>query len=174
MRGMPAYEMSPPERRLSSTALTPPPMSGKVYLSTSTERVIHMTDFLTETLELEAKAASYGVQYEGTLVGHDYHSQVESGHEYTLAELKAEGGRITRMRFIGGDYIPGRGKCYDISYIHGMIGERTVRISLSYCDNWNLIPRRNLKKAMIDWAKAEGVYAKGLGMLDDGNYSILG
>lgn len=133
-----------------------------------------MTDFLTETLALEATAAQYGVHYEGTLVGPAYHDSVEKGIDYTLAELKAQGGRITRIRMIGGDYIPGRGKCYDVSYVHGMIGDKTVRISLNYLDNWNLIPRRNIKKAMIDWAKAEGVFAKGLGMLDDGVYSILG
>lgn len=133
-----------------------------------------MTDFLTETLALEAKAAQYGTRYEGTLVGQAYHSQVEQGDDYRLCDLP-KGSKVTRIRMIGGDYIPGRGKCYDISYVHATLPDgRIVRVNTSAAPEWALIPRRNLKKAMIDWAKAEGVFAKGLGMLDDGVYSILG
>jgi hypothetical protein len=137
----------------------------------------------------------YGVSYEG-----EQGSYVPTEDEMTLGNLVAEGGRIVRVRFIGGDYIPGRGKCYDVSYVHGEIpgecegheslagqhmGETVfcdgtcstptrVSVNLQGCDDWNLIPRRGLKGAMIAWAKNEGVYAKGCGLLDDSNYSILG
>ena len=32
---------------------------------------------------------------------------------------------------------------------------------------------RNLRADFIEWAKAEGVFAKGIGLLDGGNWSVL-
>lgn len=116
----------------------------------------------------------YGVNETGMPVGPEYHATVSHEEYIGLAELKERGGRITRVRFIGGDYIPGRGKCYDVSYVHGMIDGQVVSIDTNAMPEWNLIPRRNLKGALIAWAKEEGVYAKALGLLDEGNYSILG
>lgn len=118
--------------------------------------------------------AMYGVQESGMPVGPEYHATVSHEERIGLAELAARGGRITRVRWIGGDFIPGRGKCYDVSYVHGMIGEQVVSIDTGAMPNWNLIPRREMKGEMIAWAREEGVYAKGLGLLDDGNWSVLG
>jgi hypothetical protein len=117
--------------------------------------------------DIHDKLSSYGVPFEG-----EQGAYVETEDEVTLSELAARGGRIVRVRWIGGDYIPGRGKCYDLSYVHGEIGGKRVR--LSHLPAAFLIPRRELKGEMIRWAKEEGVYAKGLGLLDDGNWSILG
>lgn len=116
----------------------------------------------------------YGVSETGMPVGHEYHQTVSHEDRIGLAELKRRGGRITRVRWIGGDYIPGRGKCYDLSYVHGQIDGQNVSIDTGACDDQTLVPRRQIKGAMIEWAKAEGVYAKALGLLDEGNYSILG
>lgn len=119
-------------------------------------------------------AAQYGVQETGMPVGHEYHQSVSHEERIGLHELNRRGGRITRVRWIGGEYIPGRGKCYDISYVHGRIGDQTVSVDISACPDWSLIPRSQMKATMIAWAKEEGVYAKGLGLLDDGNWSVLG
>jgi hypothetical protein len=119
--------------------------------------------------DIYTKLDSYGVNYEGEQG--DYQAP-DLDYDVTLSELAARGGKIVRVRWIGGDYIPGRGKCYDLSYVHGEIDGQRVRINLQGCDEWGLIPRRQLKAAMIAWAKNEGVYAKGIGLLD--NYSILG
>lgn len=116
----------------------------------------------------------YGVNETGAPVGHEYHASVSHEERINLDELRRRGGRITRVRMIGGEFIPGRGKCYDVSYVHGQIDGQNVSIDTSAMPEWNFIPRFKIKAAMIAWAKAEGVYAKGLGLLDEGVYSILG
>lgn len=153
------------------------------------------------TTDVYAKLNSYGVSYEG-----EQGAYVPTEEFVTLSELAARGGRIVRVRWIGGDYVPGRGKCYDLSYVHGEVveacgvcdgrgqnragggdnfqtstcrncygeGEVSKRVSLVSLPAAFLIPRRGIMGALIDWAKSEGVFAKGLGLLDDGNFSILG
>lgn len=117
--------------------------------------------------DVYTKLDSYGVSYEG-----EQGSYVPTEETLSLSELAARGGRIVRVRWIGGDYIPGRGKCYDISYVHGELKDGTrVRINMT-CPNWNLVPRHQMKGVLIEWAKEEGVYAKGLGLLE--NFSVLG
>lgn len=116
---------------------------------------------------------SYGVAFEG-----EQGPYVETEEAMPLRELAARGGRIVRVRWIGGDYIPGRGKCYDLSYVHGMVpgadGAEDVRVSITHLPAAFLVPRRNLKGALIDWAKDEGVFARSIGLLDEGHFSILG
>jgi hypothetical protein len=91
----------------------------------------------------------------------------------SLGELVAQGGKVVRVRWIGGDYIPGRGRCYDLSYVHGELPSG-MRVSVTHLPAAFLVPRKGLKGALIEWAKDEQVYAKGCGLLDDGNFSILG
>lgn len=114
---------------------------------------------------------SYGVVYSGEQ-GYD---APEVDYDVTLGELAAQGGEIAKVRWIGGDYIPGRGKCYDISYVQGRLADgRRVRINLAGLNNWSLVPRRSMKGALIEWAQNERVYAKALGLLDEGRWSVLG
>lgn len=117
---------------------------------------------------LEDRLSSYGVSFEGEQGGY-----VPTEDEMTLGELAARGGRIVRVRWIGGDYIPGHGKCYDLSYVHAELPDGT-RVRLSHLPAAFLIPRRALKGVLIEWAKEENVFAKSLGLLDDGLFSILG
>lgn len=125
-----------------------------------------MNDTITNNL------IAYGVPFDGE------QGVYQPGAErITLNALAARGGRIVRVRWIGGDYVPGRGKCYDLSYVQGVVADadgNEVRVDVHVPHAANLIPRRRLKGAMIEWARDEGVYAKALGLLDDGNYSILG
>jgi hypothetical protein len=116
----------------------------------------------------------YGVNETGMPVGPEYHATVSHDEYINLAELARRGGKITRLRMIGGEYVPGRGRCYDISYVHGQIDGQNVSISTNACPEWSWIPKSKIKGVMIEWAKAEGVFAKGLGLLDEGNWSILG
>lgn len=68
--------------------------------------------------------------------------------------------RITRLRLISDPGHP----YWDVSYCHGVLKDGTqVRV---------LIPelsflKRNLKGDIIAMAKREGVFAKGIGLLDD-------
>lgn len=124
--------------------------------------------------DIYSRLDRYGVAYDGEQVDHRYHEQV-SPEDLTLNEIATRGGKISRVRMIGGDYIPGRGKCYDVSYVHATLPDETiVRVNLQGLDNWNLLPRREVKGEFIAWAKNEGVFAKGLGLLDEGNFSWLG
>lgn len=111
----------------------------------------------------------YGVSYEG-----EQGEYTPTVADVTLGELAAQGGRITRVRWIGGEYIPGRGKCYDLCYVHGQIRGEEVSVRLDGLENWALVPKHQRKGEMIAWAKAWGVFAKGLGLLDDSNWSTLG
>lgn len=124
-------------------------------------------DLVTDSVDIYDRLDSYGVRYEG-----------EQGYTPTedfmsLAELASRNGRISCVRWIGGEYIPGRGRCYDLSYVHGALPDGT-EVSITHLPAAFLVPRRGLKGALIEWAKDQGVYAKGIGLLDEGCFSILG
>jgi hypothetical protein len=115
-------------------------------------------------------ASQYGVQESNPLPdgGHDW--SLFEQDVYSLNRLQAEGGKVVRLRMLTEAGFP----FLDISYCHGRLPNgRMVHINIT-CGQ----PRkgRNSEPYMSDliaWAKAEGVYAKGLGLLDPGNWSIL-
>lgn len=112
----------------------------------------------------------YGAtQTNGLVDGHAYHGEVDySVRPLSLAEVKAEGGKITRVRILT-ERTYGGTLC-DISYIHATLRNgKTVPVQSELN---NLTPLRNLKKAMLDWAQREGVFAKSIGLIDEGNWSI--
>jgi hypothetical protein len=112
---------------------------------------------------LEEKAIRYGVQFEGTLVDGSYHSKVKG--DMTLREVSDARGRITRVRLLQ-EF--GR---VDISYIHATLPDgQIVRVNVGV---GHMTPRRQLKGEFIRWAQHEGVYAKGLGLLDESTWSVL-
>jgi hypothetical protein len=101
----------------------------------------------------------------GLVNGSEYHAQVDYSKTWSLAEVAEAGGRITRVRILT------EGIMRDISYIHATLpGGQTVNVEngVPY-----LTKKWELKGEMINWAKREGVYAKGLGLLDEGNWSVL-
>lgn len=117
-----------------------------------------------------ADRSLYGAnETNGLINGHEYHEAVDYTEQYTLAEVKAEGGKITRVRILT-ERTYGGTLC-DISYIHATLPNgKTVPVRVEVD---NLTPRRNLKKAFLDWAQREGVFAKSIGLIDEGNWSIL-
>lgn len=82
----------------------------------------------------------------------------------TLKELADAHGQITRVRmFREAGYT-------DVSYIYGELPDGThVRI-------WDTPDARYMLPVhlLLAWAKEEGVYAKGIGLLNSLNWSILG
>lgn len=113
--------------------------------------------------------AAYGVRETSPLPSANYHAEVDYANEMTLAEVAAAGGRITRLRILGG----GRNDGYmaDISYCHATLPDgRTVPV---HQDFPMCFPYRRTKAVLIEWAKEHGVFAKGLGLLDEGNWSVL-
>lgn len=104
----------------------------------------------------------------GLVDGAAYHAQVDYTRLWSLAEVAEAKGHITRVRLLA--EMIGGVRRVDVSYIHATLGNgETVNVSNGLD---NLTPIRELKKEMIEWAKREGVYAKGLGLLDEGNWSI--
>lgn len=74
--------------------------------------------------------------------------------------------RITRLRLLTEPGYP----YFDISYVYGVLKDgRHCRIDGAPMH----LGRRTIKRDLIAWAKEEGAYAKGLGLLDDSNWSIL-
>lgn len=112
---------------------------------------------------------AYGVQASGEVVTSEYHDGVSYDDQVTLAELKARGGKISRVRLLT-EVRYGYGRIADVSYIHATLpGGKVVPVRVDV--STNLL--REVKKDFIEWAKREGVFAKGIGLLDEGNWSIL-
>lgn len=104
----------------------------------------------------------------GLLDGTAYHNGVDYADEMTLGNFAAAGGKITRLRILGGG--PSDGFMCDTSYCHGVLPDgRIVPIS----GGPMCFPVCRTKATLIDWAKEEGVFAKGIGLLDEGNWSTL-
>jgi hypothetical protein len=124
----------------------------------------------TDTMTINPNATTdrnrYGaVESNGLVDGAAYHAQVDySGRPYSLKQVADEGGRITRVRILAE---MGRG---DVSYIHATLPNGTTVPVQVMVDN--LTPLKAMKGALINWAKREGVYAKALGLLDEGNWSV--
>lgn len=88
-----------------------------------------------------------------------------------LAELSAKGGKVTRVRFLTEKIMGVR--LADLSYVHGVLPDGTpVRLEglpALFRARW----KQEVKKELIEWAKSEGVFAKGIGLLDEGNWSVM-
>jgi len=112
----------------------------------------------------------YGVdETNGLLDGNAYHAQVKYADQMTLGQLADAGGKISRLRILGGG--PTDGFYCDVSYCHGTLPDGTI-VPL-YADYPMCFPVRKTKAVLIEWAKEYGVYAKGIGLLDEGNWSTL-
>lgn len=107
----------------------------------------------------------------GLINGHEYHGQVDYSRTYTLADLHAEGGKITRVRLLTERWPSGR--MADVSYIHAELpGGKIVPVNVGI-DSGDLYGPKGVKARMIQWGKREGVFAKGIGLLDEGNWSVM-
>lgn len=102
-------------------------------------------------------------------IGYDYHERVDYSDAMTLAEVARRGGKITRLRILGGG--PSDGFYADISYVHATLPDgRIVPLHQDYPMGFRI---RDAKRVLVEWAKEHGVYAKGLGLLDESNWSVL-
>lgn len=92
------------------------------------------------------------------------HENVDFDIYVTLGSPEVK--RVVRLRLLTEPGYP----YYDISYCYVQLKDgRYARLS----NTPGMLPRKALKKALIDWAREEGAYAKGLGLLDESNWSIL-
>lgn len=109
----------------------------------------------------------YGVDETNPLAdGGTYHENVDRERTYSLAALAQAGGKITRLRLLTEPGYP----YYDVSYVHGTLPDgRVVPVQATTAN----LRKSRLKADLIEWAKEEGVYAKGVGLLDEGNWSTV-
>lgn len=121
---------------------------------------------MTTTTDAITRAYSYGVRMDESLDS----AQIAELHAIKREETVTLGdkrlARITRLRLIGfcRDY-----PFWDLSYCYGVLKDGTeVRVQL----HAGRITR-NWKLDMINLAKEYGVYAKGLGLLDEDVVSRL-
>ena len=104
---------------------------------------------------------TYGTHETNALVnGPAYHEQERESVDWSEPGLK-----ITRLRVLTDPGFP----MYDVSYCHGELNGKPVDVQLPF----HQIPKRNYKGFLIREAQRDGVYAKGLGILDLANWSTL-
>jgi hypothetical protein len=122
------------------------------------------TDIMTAASRSMDIAVRYGVNETSPL----WTSEVT--HETITDEVQLNDPRlerIARLRLFAEAGYP----FYDISYCYGVLKDGThVRVHLDE----HRISRRNAKGDLIAMAKRAKVFAKGLGLLDRNNWSILG
>ena len=119
---------------------------------------------LARTMDI---AARYGVREDNPLALAPYTTPGVDAETVTLDDPRLA--RIDRLRLLGDS----DGWAYpflDLSYCWGTLKDGAhVRVSLPV----HSFPKRGLKRALVEMAKEAGVYAKGLGLLDDGIISRL-
>lgn len=87
-----------------------------------------------------------------------------------LQELAQGGGKVTRLRMLS-EKVGYGPRLFDVSYVYGEMGNgEPVRVRGLW---FSLVARRDIKGEIIRQCKAAGVFAKGLGLLDEGNWSVL-
>ena len=70
----------------------------------------------------------------------------------------AKGLRITRLRLLSDPGFP----LWDVSYCWGILDGEKVRVILPF----DQLPKRGMSRAIVQHAQRDGVYAKGIGILD--------
>ena len=93
-----------------------------------------------------------------TMSGTAYHDQFATARTVRWTE---KGLRITRFRILSDPGFP----AWDVSYCHGFIGDEPVHVELPFSQ----LPKYGKggwKGAVIEHAKRDGLYAKGLGIFD--------
>lgn len=88
-------------------------------------------------------------------VNSEYHNEEIVGR----VEWNAKGLKITRMRMISDSGFP----FWDISYCHGILNGKKVEVILPFSQ----LSKFGWKGEIINYAKRQGIYAKGLGILDN-------
>jgi hypothetical protein len=98
---------------------------------------------------------AYGVNETNPLCGEH---PCEKWDGKTRVDWTEPGLKITRLRLLGDPGYP----FLDVSYCYGELDGKTVKVELPFSQ----LPKRRYKSAIVEFAKKDGVYAKGLGVFD--------
>ena len=91
--------------------------------------------------------------------GLEYHKDRHANGPVERVDWSTPGLRVTRLRLLSD---PGLG-WWDVSYCHGMLNGRHVDVILPFSQ----LPKRGWKRAIVQYAQRDGVYAHGLGVLSN-------
>lgn len=113
------------------------------------------------TMNMTTQASNYGV-FETNPLPQGHHDNYSS--ENRVVQWTEKGLYINRLRLLGDFHCPQ----WDVSYCHGTVTHKDgsiehVRVELPF----GSISRKKLKAEILRYAKQDGVYAKGLGILDN-------
>ena len=101
----------------------------------------------------------YGTKETGGLSdARGYHAERHRQASIDLVDWSTPGLRITRLRLLSDPGFP----VYDVSYCHGVLDGQHVEVELPFSQ----IPKRGLSKFIVAHAKRDGVFARGVGILD--------
>jgi hypothetical protein len=109
--------------------------------------------------------AKYGASETNGLNDLDISPEQWRKHLESMSDEKVEWNderlaRITRLRLLSDPGFP----WWDVSYCHGQLKDGTnVQVDLPFSQ----LPKRGMRKAILEHAKRDGVYAKGLGVFDN-------
>lgn len=95
----------------------------------------------------------------GLADGSKYHENRHKQEEIQRVCWTTKGLKVTRFRMLSDPGFP----VWDISYCHGILNGKHVDVELPF----DQLSKRNWKAEVIQYAKKDGVYAKGLGILDN-------
>lgn len=96
----------------------------------------------------------------------DEHKAIREVANRTVDLADPDLARIVRLRLLSDPGFP----FYDVSYCYGRTRDgEYVRVRLPEFQ----FPRRGLTRALVEMCRREGVYAKGLGLLDGDVISLL-
>lgn len=111
-------------------------------------------------------ANNYGIRNDDAITGFDaqkYHRErIAHGDEaggIKVVGWTMPGLRITRLRLLSDPGYPN----WDVSYCHGELDGEPVDVQLPFTN----LPKRNTMRAIVEHAKRDGVFAKGIGILDN-------
>jgi len=99
----------------------------------------------------------YSGEVNGLENGHEYHSQF-SAKITKCVPWTTQGLKVTRLRLLSDAGFP----FWDVSYCHGVLNGEPVEVMLPF----DQLPKRNKLGAIVKYAIKDGVYAKGLGILN--------
>lgn len=94
----------------------------------------------------------------GLVDGISYHAD-RNKEEVQSVCWTTKGLKVTRFRMLSEPGFP----VWDVSYCHGVLNGKHVDVVLPF----DQLPKRNWKAEIIRYAKQDGVFAKGLGVLDN-------
>lgn len=108
----------------------------------------------------------YGVEQSNPITDEIRATREAIDHANPVALDDPQLARITRLRLVTDPGFP----YYDLSYCYGELKDGTpVYVRLP----WHQFNKKYLKRDLVRMCKSAGVYAKGLGLLDPANISVL-